>query len=146
MLIRAALPSDAIEIARLTAELGYAATPHEIAERLSRVTDRSKQAVYVALLDDRIAGWVQAQASEVLESGFRVEIVGLIVSGDFRRRGVGRRLVEAAERWAIECGAPALVVRSNAQRVESHRFYPALGFTATKTQTVYRKPLPPPSP
>lgn len=141
MIIRDALLSDSAEIARLTVELGYSTSAEEIAGRLSRVTDHRKQLVLVAVLEEKIAGWVQAQSSEVLESGFRVEIVGLIVGERFRRRGVGRRLVEEAERWAIQLGAPAIVVRSNSARVESHIFYPALGFRVSKTQAVYRKIL-----
>lgn len=141
MIIRDAVPSDAAEVARLTAELGYATSPEEIADRLGRTTDRRKQLVLVAVLEGKIAGWAQAQLSEVLESGLRVEIVGLIVAESCRRRGVGRRLVEVVERWATDAGAPSLVVRSNAKRIESHVFYPALGFNATKTQMVYRKLL-----
>jgi hypothetical protein len=38
-------------------------------------------------------------------------------------------------------GAPVLVVRSNTTRRESHVFYPALGFSVSKTQRVYRKLL-----
>ena len=143
MIIRDAALPDAAEIARLTAELGYSANPEQITTRLARLGDWQKQIVLVAVLDGKIAGWIQAQASEVLESGFRAEIVGLVVGGDFRRRGVGRALVAAAERWAIGAGAPVIVVRSNAQRVESHLFYPVLGYVASKTQAVYRKPLPP---
>jgi GNAT superfamily N-acetyltransferase len=140
--LRAATTSDSAEIARLTGELGYAADPAAIARRLARIADRPDQLVLVAVLDGRVAGWLQAHASDVLESGFRVEIVGLIVGEDCRRRGVGRRLVQRAEQWAVEVGASAVVVRSNTRRTESHLFYPALGFSASKTQAVYRKPLP----
>jgi GNAT superfamily N-acetyltransferase len=77
----------------------------------------------------------------VLESGFRVEIVGLVVAEDCRRHGVGRELVQRAEQWAAGLGAATVVVRSNTKREESHRFYPALGYAATKTQAVYRKRL-----
>jgi GNAT superfamily N-acetyltransferase len=142
MTIRAAAASDSAELARLTGELGYAADPAVIARRLARIAGRPDQLVLIAVLDGRVAGWLQAQASEVLESGFRVEIVGLIVGEDCRRRGVGRHLVQRAEQWAVELGASTVVVRSNTRRAESHLFYPALGFSASKTQAVYRKPLP----
>jgi hypothetical protein len=50
-------------------------------------------------------------------------------------------LVLAAEQWAETVSAEAIVVRSNVNRLESHSFYPALGYPPIKTQRVYRKSL-----
>ena len=137
--IRIAGASDAAEIAALTAQLGYAADAAETGRRLERIGMREDHLVLVAVLDGKAVAWLHAHASEVLESGFRAEIVGMVVSERCRRRGVGRSLVQRAEQWAEETGADALIVRSNMKRVESHSFYPALGFSTSKTQTVYRK-------
>jgi GNAT superfamily N-acetyltransferase len=76
-----------------------------------------------------------------LESGYRVEIVGLIVGEGYRRSGIGRALVRQAERWALNIGSDTMVVRSNTKRIGSHNFYPALGFSGVKTQAVYQKRL-----
>ena len=141
MTLRHAILSDSAEVARLTTELGYAADSNTISERLARIVDQPDQLVLVAILDERIVGWLQAHASVALESGYRVEIVGLIVAVDSRHGGIGRSLVQRAEEWARELGAIAIIVRSNTKRIESHRFYPALGFSTSKTQTVYRKHL-----
>ena len=141
MTIREATLSDSPEIARLTAQLGYLADADVICGRLARIAGQRDQLVLVAILEERIVGWLQAHASDVLESGWRAEIVGLIVCESCRRRGVGRRLVQRAEQWAREIGAETVVVRSNTKRVESHNFYPALGYAASKTQAVYRKLL-----
>ena len=98
--------------------------------------------VLVAMGDSgAVIGWIQAHASHVIESGFRVEIAGLIVSPEARRCGVGRALVTRVEEWGRQLGAAAVVVRSNVQRIESHAFYPALGYGVSKTQRVYRKKL-----
>jgi len=140
--IRAAADRDANGIAQLSCTLGYAATPEVVRQRLSAAFGSENDLVLVALNDAGVAiGWIQAHASHVLESGFRVEIAGLIVSPDARRCGVGRALVSRAEEWARKLGVEAIVVRSNVQRIESHAFYPALGYLITKTQTVYRKKL-----
>jgi predicted N-acetyltransferase YhbS len=140
--IRVAEDSDAESIARLACTLGYAATAEAIGSRLRAVRGSENDLTLVALNDaGAVIGWIQAHASHVIESGFRVEIAGLIVSTDVRRSGVGRALVSRAEEWARKLGAEAIVVRSNVQRVESHAFYPALGYSVTKTQTVYRKQL-----
>ncbi len=140
--IRAAEESDAGSIAQLSCTLGYATTAEAIGSRLRAVRGSANDLILVALNDaGAVIGWIQAHASHVIESGFRVEIAGLIVSTDVRRCGVGRALVSRAEEWARRLGAEAIVVRSNVQRVESHAFYPALGYSVSKTQTVYRKPL-----
>jgi GNAT superfamily N-acetyltransferase len=141
MTIRDAVLSDSAEIAQLTALLGYDADAEIVAERLARIINRHDQIVIVAVSEEKVAGWLQANVCDVLESGFRAEIVGLIVGENHRRLGVGRLLVESAEQWAIKMGAESVMVRSNVKRIESHSFYPALGYCASKTQTVYRKNL-----
>ncbi len=140
---RRATEQDAEAIAMLSSELGYTVDSIMIQSRIKAIRE-SKSDLLIAAVDscDVVIGWMQAHAARVLESGFRVEITGLIVSRAFRRHGIGRALVAKAERWAAGMGADAIVVRSNAKREESHSFYPALGYTCTKSQMVYRKPLP----
>jgi GNAT superfamily N-acetyltransferase len=138
--LRAAKPADAEAIAHLTRELGYPAEIKTIRERLRRLLGRDDQRVIVAELPKGgVCGWIQAHSSVAVESGLRVEIVGLVVSEGMRRRGVGRSLVALAETWAAEISADTVVVRSNEKRVESRVFYPSLGFLPAKTQVVYRK-------
>jgi GNAT superfamily N-acetyltransferase len=140
--LRAATEGDAKAVGPLVEELGYSANDELMRERLSRLIGRSDYLVAVAQADSgEICGWLQAHSSEALESGFRVEIVGLVTAKQMRRRGIGRLLVEFAEAWAVRVGAQAMVVRSNVKRAESHGFYVALGYANTKTQNVYRKRL-----
>jgi GNAT superfamily N-acetyltransferase len=138
--IRAATLQDAEAIALLSKELGYPVDLRMLREWLGAILARDDQRVIVAETPGGVVcGWLQAHSITVLESGLRVEILGLIVSESVRRRGVGRILVQQAETWAAEISAEAVVVRSNAKRVESHAFYPSLGYTPSKTQVVYRK-------
>ena len=58
-----------------------------------------------------------------------------------RRLGIGKLLVGQVEQWAIAIGCDVVAVRSNINRVESHLFYPALGYESVKTQVAYRKRL-----
>jgi len=141
--VRRATDQDADAIARLSAELGYPA-PHEtVRQRIHAISASSADLLVVAAdPSGEPVGWLQAHAAQLIESGFRVEIVGLIVTTAARRKGIGRALVAAAERWAKSIRAPAIVVRTNVQRTSSHAFYPALNFSATKTQNVYRKSIP----
>lgn len=140
--IRQATEGDAEKIATLVEELGYSSSPEAIFERLKRLLSRTDYLITVAQLETgEICGWIQAHHSEALESGARVEILGLIVAQSVRRRGAGRLLVASVESWAKHLGVPAVVVRSNVKRDESHTFYQALGYRPTKMQNVYRKPI-----
>jgi predicted N-acetyltransferase YhbS len=141
-LVRPAREADADAIAQLSATLGYPATAAEILDRLRFMLGSQNHLITVATdSSGAVIGWMHAHASHVLESGFRVEIIGLIVAPEARRYGAGRALVNEAEQWARKLGADKIVVRSNVQRAESHAFYPALGYELTKTQKVYRKKL-----
>jgi GNAT superfamily N-acetyltransferase len=139
---RQAAEEDAASVARLAGELGYA-TGEVAMQRRIRTVLASKADLLVVAVDStgEAVGWLQAHAAHAVESGFRVEITGLVVSAEMRRRGVGRSLVARAERWAKRLSAKTMVVRSNASRAESHSFYPALGYRPAKTQVVYRKSL-----
>jgi GNAT superfamily N-acetyltransferase len=161
-ILRRATAADAAELARLSCELGYAASSAEIAQRLAAL-DRGTELVVVAApaaggplarasapgasdaaaAAPRLGAWLHAAERVSLESGLRVEIAGLVVAADCRRQRLGAALVAEAERWARERRATLVVVRSNVTRNESHEFYPALGYARGKTQHVYTKALKP---
>ncbi len=133
--------ADAESIASLSDELGYAVDSAVMVKRLTNLIDRTDCHLALIEVDGEVAGWIQVHAYEFLESGYRAEIVGLVVGEKFRRQGVGRLLVDDALKWAKQQGAAALVVRSNVARKESHQFYPSVGFEMIKTQAIYRKLL-----
>lgn len=140
--IRPAVPSDAAEIARLATELGYPSSVEDISSRLARLLPSPAHFVAVADADaTSLAGWVVTERRLLLESAERAEIVGLVVSANARRTGIGRTLVDAAESWAIAQRLSVISVRSNVARVESHPFYESLGYGRSKTQHAYTKRL-----
>ncbi len=140
---RRAAVEDAGEIARLARELGYPSTGAQMRARLERLGTQAHHCVLVLPgPEPALLGWLHAVRQLVLESGESIEILGLVVDARARRGGLGRMLVQAAEQWGRDCGVGRILVRSNAVRTEAHQFYPALGYTRTKTQHVYLKPLP----
>jgi GNAT superfamily N-acetyltransferase len=132
---------DAERIASLSGELGYPAGVADVAARLRRLEKSDRDCVFVAVTGERLIGWIHAARRELLESDPGCEILGLVVDRAARRRGTGRSLLSAAERWARRRNLTVITVRSNVTRQESHPFYEQLGFARTKTQHVYRKPL-----
>jgi GNAT superfamily N-acetyltransferase len=132
---------DAPEIARLAGELGYASSPVIMRDRLESLMSLPNHRVCVAQGTDCLRGWIAAERRVTLESGERVEIVGLVVDARSRRTGLGRQLVEHAEQWARQLGFDSISVRSNIERDASHPFYERLGYLRRKTQHCYIKTL-----
>lgn len=139
--LRLALPGDATAIARLAGELGYPVTATAMAARLDVLLGHPAHHVVVADAGDSLLGWIAVERRLTLESGERMEIVGLVVGSTVKRSGVGRSLVAAAEQWAMAQGFDAISVRSNVARDASHPFYERLGYVRRKTQHVYLKAL-----
>jgi GNAT superfamily N-acetyltransferase len=66
----------------------------------------------------------------------------LVVSATFRRRGVGARLLGAAESWVMERGAAWLELGVYNFNADARAFYEALGYSPVSTKL--RRPLPGP--
>jgi GNAT superfamily N-acetyltransferase len=140
--LREARIGDAAEIARLAGELGYPVDVDAMRARLCELSSMPQHRIVVAQGEHGdLLGWIAAERRFTLESGERIEIVGLVVDATARGSGVGRELVADAERWAFAQGFGAIGVRSNVVREGSHPFYESLGFVRVKTQHAYRKVL-----
>jgi GNAT superfamily N-acetyltransferase len=140
-LTRVACMDDVAEVARLCTELGYPTTTEDMAARMGVVISAGDRQVFVADDGTRLLGWIGVELRTSLETGRKAEIVGLVVDAGVRRSGAGKALVAAAEAWVRQHGLDAVMVRSNAARVESHPFYEGIGFVRGKTQHVYFKSL-----
>ena len=133
---------DAATVAALTTQLGYPSTEADIRCRVGVISQRPDARLLVARDGaGTVVGWIHVQATLSLESDHRAEIWGLVVSESARGAGVGRRLVETAEEWALLRGITVIVLRSNQLRTDAHGFYLHLGYTLTKTQSAFRKRL-----
>jgi len=139
--LRRARADDGAEMARLSAQLGYPLSVAEMTRRLTVLSTNERHYVAVAAVGERLLGWMHVEHRSSLEGGERAELMGLVVDSGARRLGLGRALVDAAEKWARDRGLPSLTVRSNAARELSHPFYEALGYTREKTQHVYKKTI-----
>jgi GNAT superfamily N-acetyltransferase len=138
-IVRNARVEDAEEIARLAGELGYVTPANAMRERLVALVSHPDHHIRVAASGDGLRGWIASEHRRTLESGERIEIVGLVVDARDRGTGIGRLLVVDAEQWAGKLGLDAVCVRSNVMRDNSHPFYERMGYVRRKTQHVYIK-------
>lgn len=142
--IRRARPGDAAAVAALLADLGYPGNDADAVRRRLAMWEREESgAVLVAENEARVVGTVAVAAVPYLEREGRCgRIVALVTSAGCRGRGIGRRLVEAAERTAADLGCVRMEVTSARHRAESHPFYRGLGYEDSGDRSVrYLKDL-----
>lgn len=139
--IRSATKDDAIEIARLAGELGYSATPSEIAERIARQAKAPGRAVFVACEGEQIAGYIDLSTEMHLHTTPKGRIDGLVVSESARGKGVGALLCRHAEEWARQQGLKTMMLTSRSTRERAHAFYERDGYRRTKTSYLFEKEL-----
>ncbi|PYP80738.1 MAG: GNAT family N-acetyltransferase [Gemmatimonadetes bacterium] len=129
--IRPAVDADAPALAALLAHLGYPADAAELPDRLRRLREAGDDA-FVADVDGATVGLATVHSRAVLHVARPVaQLTALVVPPEMRGRGVGRALVDAAERWGRAHGADRLVVTTALHRADAPLFYERLGFEHT---------------
>lgn len=100
--------------------------------------------LFVAEIDGVVVGFVELEwlrpppVWSMLRNGRRAHL-DIAIAEEFRARGIGSRLLEAAESWARRGGAEALVLDALTANGRALAFYEKAGFAAFGT--VMEKPL-----
>jgi len=139
--IRNAELGDISILTKLCTQLGYPANDNQISNRLKRLLKSSSDVVIVAIDKTEVVGWIHVFISSRLESDPFAEIGGLVISSEHRNKGIGKMLVNAAEKWARERGLSKIRVRSRLERTDARRFYERDGYVVIKSQNVFEKGL-----
>jgi ribosomal protein S18 acetylase RimI-like enzyme len=87
---------------------------------------------YVAEIGDQVVGMVTLCVFTTL-TGSKAYLDHLVVAPDFRRRGVGRALVEHAIDQARVAGASRIDLTANTSKQAGHTLYRSLGFQRRDT-------------
>jgi ribosomal protein S18 acetylase RimI-like enzyme len=90
---------------------------------------------------DEVVGWAQGHDLDLLQYPRVLEVGGLVVSDQFRGRGVGKMLVDALIAWGRQRGHDEVRVRSSITRAGTPEFYEALGFTRVKTSYTFAQEI-----
>jgi GNAT superfamily N-acetyltransferase len=129
--LRAARPGDADRIATLFTDEGYPSGPSDILERLARFGSPESR-VIVADSGGEVMGFIALHAVPRFEHSDRIlRIMALVVEAGVRERGIGRLLMEEAERVGTELGAAWSEVTAGHHRPDARRLYEELGYDAS---------------
>ena len=133
--IRAARLDDAAELARLFSELGHPATEHEIRARWSGWQGDGNVGIVVEGAGSKLIAAATLHRTVVLHRPKPIgRISALIVDSRHREEGIGRALVDYAERMFRDEGCGSLEVTSNMRRTDAHAFYQHLGYDLTSAR------------
>jgi len=130
--IRNAELSDAAELAALACDLGYKTTGAEMESRLVSILKDLRYKTLVALKDEKICGMIGTfSASSYLHNDLNGRIIALVVSRESRQRGIGARLIAAAENDFAKRGITRVTLTTRFEREEAHQFYEKVGYART---------------
>ena len=131
---------------RMRIALWHHHDPKELEQELDRLlTNQAKEPVFVAERSDKgLCGFIEVAIREKA-AGCKTNNVGYIegwyVDPDIRQKGIGRRLVDAAENWAREQGCQEMASDTNNKYPISRTAHQSLGYEEIQTSFHYRKLL-----
>jgi GNAT superfamily N-acetyltransferase len=145
MEIRSVRIADVDAVNELLVQLGYPGGGRSTtAARIRSWVDDPARAALVAEAAGDLLGVIAVQVCPFFErEGAWARITALVVAERARGRGVGSRLVEAAESFAKDHGCIRMEVTSADRRQDAHSFYKGRGYIdQAGTSTRFLRDLP----
>ena len=134
---------DAQEVAEICkVALGYDIDVENVKTQIEKLTNDKNQHIIIGCEDKstrKIIGFVHAQMYESFYSGLGLNILGLAVNPDFQGKGIGRKLMNELEDYAIDNNISFIRLNSAMKREEAHKFYEHIGYTCDKVQKRFIK-------
>lgn len=113
-------------------------------ESAAILADQAGWAVFVCEIDGGLAGFVEVSLrryADGCDSSPVGYVEGWYVDTQFRRAGLGRKLLAAAEGWARAKGCTEMASDALLDNVDSYRAHCRLGYAEVERQVCFRKSL-----
>ena len=106
-------------------ELGYSDIDFSsLFDRLRETETDDNYMTYVAVRDNSVIGFIGLLKYIAYDLDNKcLRILALAVSEEHQRKGIGRMLLQRAERFAIESNICRIMLTSNSKRHDAHIFY-----------------------
>ena len=138
--IREAIESDVNAIWQLNCdEMGYQYSFDDTVQNIARLLSSNADKIFVAVSDGLVVGYVHANDYDLIYAPHLKNIMGIAVSRKYKRKGIGRALLQQVEHWARETGASGIRLVSGVTRTDAHAFYRRCGFEGNKEQINLKK-------
>jgi len=120
-------------------EAGLRLEMEELRNRLGSLPKEDR--LLIGLDGEHVTGFAHLRVSRDLTAGDTAEVVAILVARAYRRKGVGRHLIAAAETWALESGRARLLLHTDVIRTEANAFFTALGYEKSATTLEFIRDL-----
>ena len=140
MRVREFQTGDIPQLVHLMDQLGYPTSLEKLEGRFSKIQSQPNYYTLVAELNNKVVGMEGLCHNLFYEyDSSYVRIVAFIV--DHRRKGIGQKLMNEAEKWAIGQEATYIMLNSGnrEERKIAHKFYLNMGYKDKSTG--FSKPL-----
>ena len=129
---------DAQEIQSISNfELGYDVNLDIVKKQIRRLTNDNKHNIIIGFENEqtrKIIGFVHAELYESLYMDTGLNILGLAVDSNFQGQGIGKKLMNSIEDYALKNNISYIRLNSNVRRIDAHKFYESIGYVCDKTQ------------
>lgn len=138
--IREAKIDDYTEIYKLNCnEMGYEYSEAKTKEKIEKILCSSRDKVFVAEVDNAVVEYIHANDYDLIYAPHMKNIMGIAVSSQYKKQGIGKMLLSAVEKWARQCNAEGIRLVSGAERSGAHEFYSRCGYIEDKHQIKFKK-------
>jgi GNAT superfamily N-acetyltransferase len=140
ILIEKAQAHHAPRIADLLGQLGHPSEPGEVRKKISALADSRADCIWLAQSQGKVVGLLAFHLTPLLHApGNLGRITALVVDEEFRGKGIGKLLVETAEKWGWDQECSRIEVTSGDWRSRAHHFYQELGYAMESKRFIKRK-------
>ncbi|AJI95135.1 GNAT family N-acetyltransferase [Yersinia ruckeri] len=142
MKIRQARLSDEMAISQLLVALDYPGTGTFLQQRLQQLIEHPDSRLLVATLGSEVCGFISLHfIPQIALVGEFCRISYLCVSEKVRGEGIGKQLLDEAEKIACERGCDRMELHSHSRRIKAHSFYAREGYEESPKYFVKRLPF-----
>jgi predicted N-acetyltransferase YhbS len=140
MIIRDATINDYTDIYYLNKDgLGYDYPQDKTKEKLQTVLNLPSDKIFVMEINEKVVGYIHLSNYECIYSDSLKNILALVVDEEYRKNGIGQKLIQKAEEWAKAEGSKGIRLVSGHNRVTAHQFYLNCGYSMRKEQKNFIK-------
>lgn len=130
ILIRPATQNDLPELLPLMEQWGYSIDLETMKKQFDLFCNQNDYGVAVAELENKIVGWIAWSKSIMFLPKTRIHLEGLVVDSNYRKKGIGKKLIDYIEKIAKQFSPCIIDLTSGKRRAKegTHKFYEKLGY------------------